>query len=322
MEYLSQRAGLLLPRGVQVYTFPHRTFQEYLAACYLTDYDFPDQMAQLARQDPNRWREVALLAGAKAARGSASTIWLLVDALCENDYASHAIQTADIWGAHLAGQALAESGDLQQLNSRNQEKLVRVQDWLVYILSMSDFAASERASAGEKLARVGDPRQAVTTLEHMEFCFVPSGPFYMGSPKTDDLADGDEKPQHVNKHLNYDFWLSRFPITVAQYALFVEAAKHKPIDPNCLKDPVNWPVGYVTWHEAVMFCEWLTKHWRAQGVLSRKWRVQLPSEAEWEKAARGGRQVPKPPLVHPIAQISVKSAHALEGNEMSQRLYP
>jgi hypothetical protein len=139
IEYLSQRAGLLLPRGVQVRTFPHRTFQEYLAACYLTDHDYPDKVAQLARQEPNRWREVAMLAGAKAARGSASTIWLLVEALCEQDYSPNKSLPAYIWGAHMAGQALAETADFKQLNSRNQQKLARVQDWLIHILQNNEF---------------------------------------------------------------------------------------------------------------------------------------------------------------------------------------
>ncbi len=340
IKYLSERAGLLLPRGVEVYTFPHRTFQEYLAACYLTDHDFPDQLAELVKADPNRWREVALLAGAKASRGTASAAWNLVEALCYRDLTPNSA-LPEIWGAHLAGQALVEMADLNQISARNRDKKTRVQQGLLHILPRSDFPAIERALAGNTLAHLGDPREEVMTIDQMQFCLVPAGPFWMG----------EEKELHCNEHLNDDYWLSRYPVTNAQFAAFVQAGGYKierywpeakavkvwqdgqvkaynddkprsqPYDFGTPFNLPNHPVVGLTWYEMLAFTRWLTemgheKNWQLQ--------FKLPSEAEWEKAARGGEKILSTALISSLEKIQTQ--HEVEKflirNDAPQRRYP
>lgn len=299
MEYLRDRTGLLLPRGSGVHTFPHRTFQEYLAACYLTDHDFPDLLAQLVKNDPNRWREATLLAGAKASRGAASTIWSLVDALCY-DLPNAASTGKEFWGAHLAGQALAEIADLTRVSKRNQAKVQRVQQWLISILKHTDFPAVERSHAGNSLARLGDPRFRADAWflpdePLLGFVEISAGEFLMGSDKKKDKdAFDDEYPQH--KVTLPAFYIARYPVTVAQFQAFVEDNKHQPKDPRCLSGLPNHPVVYVTWHEAMAYCDWLTEKLRTWPetpsplttlLQKQNGRIILPSEAEWEKAARG-----------------------------------
>ena len=336
IEYLSQRAGLLLPRGVGVYTFPHRTVQEYLAACYLTDHDYPEQVAELARDEPNRWREVALLAGAKSARGSDFALWALVEALCFRSLEpSERQEKADAWGSLLAGQALVESANLERVSDRNRPKVARVQAHLVRVLEGEKLPAVERVTAGDALARLGDPRPGVgiahlplvgdgagvRAVPDIVWCEVPEGPFTMGSDKTrDPKAYDDELPQHGVTLPSFS--ISRYPITNAQYAAFVgdggyterwrgcwtdagwewKGDRTSPDSYGGVYDLSNHPVVMVRWYEAIAFCRWLEDRLRVQGYGLLVWRdgaletldldpetvrIRLPSEAEWEKAARG-----------------------------------
>ena len=312
IEYLSNRAGLLLPRGVGVYTFPHRTFQEYLAACHLTNDDYPDKIAELACKDINRWREVALLAGAKAGRGAPYSLWALVDALCCDELPAGSCEMERLWGVHLAGQLLAENIDPGAVSKRDLGKLERVQRGLVRVLQGGELPAFERVKAGDTLAVLGDPRfdpecWHLPREPMLGFVEVPAGVFVMGSEYS---IYTYEKPRHPVDLPAY--YIAKYPTTVAQFRVFVEESGYELRDADCLDGIANHPVRLVNWHDAKAYAKWLNGKLRSlareklaaasskaerrfwEGLLSEKTVVDLPSEAEWEKAARDtdGRRYP------------------------------
>ncbi|HQF64050.1 MAG TPA: SUMF1/EgtB/PvdO family nonheme iron enzyme [Anaerolineaceae bacterium] len=295
IEYLSNRAGLLLPRGVGVFTFPHRTFQEYLAACYLTRHMEPEEIAALACADVDRWREVTLLAAARATEGMSTGFWAIVDNLCPEALPPDCSEDARLWGTHLAGQALVESINLDRVSERNRQKANRVRDGLLTIVQQGKLPPRERALAGNHLGLLGDPRFRSDAFylpdePLLGFVHIPAGRFIMGSDKKKDpQAYDDEQPQHEVELGAY--YIARYPVTVAQFKSFVEASKYKPGDPASLRGLLNHPVVNVTWYDALAYCDWLTtqlpKLPNLPAELHRSWRVTLPSEAEWERAARG-----------------------------------
>ncbi len=303
--YLSQRSGILDERGPRVYTFPHRTFQEYLAARHLVDGGFDyDDIARDARHDPNRWREVILLA---AARIGPLGVWELADALAFEDETGE--PQANAWGLHLAGHAVAESANLEQMSKRHRRRLGQLQERLAALLVSSELPAEERALAGEHLARLGDPRfDAEAWYLPVDptagFLAIAGGEYLIGSDtQKDPDAIDTEQPQH-RVQLS-PFWLARCPVTVAQFQAFVTDSGFEIDYPPALTGIGNHPVVEVTWDEARAYCDWLTarlhqiapecsaranasperRFW--EGVASGALRVTLPTEAQWEAAARG-----------------------------------
>jgi formylglycine-generating enzyme required for sulfatase activity len=111
---------------------------------------------------------------------------------------------------------------------------------------------------------------------------IPAGKFVMGSKPDSKLAGDDEKPQHT-VDIPYDYLIARTLVTNAQFREFAEARQldWKPGVPD------DHPAVEVSWHNAQDYCAWLTEKMRQSGGLKESEVVRLPTEAEWEKAARG-----------------------------------
>ncbi|WP_203077070.1 formylglycine-generating enzyme family protein [Falsiroseomonas ponticola] len=146
----------------------------------------------------------------------------------------------------------------------------------------------QRARAGRELARRGDPRDLAELVD------VPGGEVVMGSA----LA-APSRPVH--RVAVGAFRIGRYPVVNALYARFVAATGRAWVSP-ARDDPAlaNAPATDLTWRDAVACCAWLTETWRAEGRIGASDVVRLPSEPEWEWAARGSQGESDAP-VHPWA---------------------
>ncbi|HSN77226.1 MAG TPA: SUMF1/EgtB/PvdO family nonheme iron enzyme [Anaerolineae bacterium] len=328
LETLMVRSGLVQEVEQGVYGFLHLSFQEYLAARKIAD--SPDYIATtLSHLDDTWWREVILLEAGHLSESGRTRVSQLVEAIL--DAPGDAFERLLLAASCLAdvGSAKAEAG----LWRRVERELMA---------SMAgNLPARRRAEAGRGLARLGDSRESVTTVEHMPFCLVPGGPFWMG----------EDKEQHRCEAAPADFWINRYPVTNAQYKLFVQAGGYshdsywseakragfwRPGEfkgnddsvwcsgPVEFREPFglpNHPVVGLTWYEALAFTRWLTEHLHRKQLLAPGWAIRLPSEAEWEKAARGGWLAPAEAVIRSSAQ-GFEAIVPLVTNPDDNRAYP
>ncbi|MEM9384818.1 MAG: TIR domain-containing protein [Pseudomonadota bacterium] len=138
----------------------------------------------------------------------------------------------------------------------------------------------ERAAIGDRLARLGDLGPGVGLsaggLPDIGWCKVPSGTFSFGDAL---------EPIEID-----EYYMARFPVTNAQFQTFIEDGGYdqdawwEDLDDRAPASHGRWnvpnrPRERVLWCEAVAYCRWLSKRLG--------YRVRLPTEHEWEKAARG-----------------------------------
>jgi hypothetical protein len=324
VDYIEKRAGLLLGQGFRngerQFAFPHRTFQEFLAASHLAARpDFATECARLARQAPGHWQVVLPLAArlAKAERGASAADELIGGQAVADCRRKRPVVAADWTCALLAGMQLLEIG-VGAIRQRERTSAIaaRVADWLAASLPVhpDDGGATraQRAQAGDVLAQLGDPRFDAQRFylpadDGLGFVRLAADPeFAIGTRPSDrervSQIAGYERSddREVNDALTPtpEFYFARYPVTVAQFRAFVEATGFAIGDRDALHGPDSRPVRYVSWHEALAWCGWLNEVLTTSGVFAddpiaslvreHAWRVTLPSELEWEKAARGG----------------------------------
>jgi len=285
LKDVREYAGLLLERGPRQYGFIHLTFQEYLAGVAIAQrgQESVEPIVKTLGEhiEEETWHEVTLLTvgylGLIQQRDEAAG--QVLKKLVEEEPGPPGVAVVrageaavDVWPGGITYEA---RDAIVQASLKTMRDDARVKPPL-------------RAQAGDNLAKLGDPRFRPDAWylpddPMLGFIEIPAGSFTMGAGKEAHELD------------MYTFYIARYPVTVAQFRAFVEASGYEIGDFDALRDPDTRPVRWVSWHEALAYTRWLTKtlrQWPETSepiayLLARGWQFTLPSEAEWEKAARG-----------------------------------
>ena len=308
ITFLELRTGLLEWRSTwkdeRQLAFAHRTFAEYLIAGRLAAEEAQPPAVLMENAADADWREIALLYVGLILNGTnrpsepAETFIERLAAQAERDAAtSPAVRAAK---ARLAAECLSEHRD------RVRRKTVAQVDALQAVFRNPEinerFPAEDRVgfwnAIGAHSTALHDPAQ--------RWIEVPAGRYWCGASPADDDARNNERPGHWLQHEG--FYVQRWPVLVMEMARFVEAGGYRAprwwpdggkwVTEQGINEPAEWtmqcyrpshPVVGVSWLEAMAYARWLNAGENALIRPPDGLELHLPSEAQWEAAARGRR---------------------------------
>lgn len=295
-DALGQRSGVIEERESHYYKFAHRTFQEYLAACYLARPDgYPSLIAQYA-PDLRMWRRVFDLL--PDVLNDAERLWLGCKALLpDKNKALPTAHESDVWAKLYWAARWMHTHNLPTDEDAREAVQKRTAKALEALVTYGALPSIERAEMGRILGLWGDTRKGVgldaNGLPEFDWVDIPAGEFLYGDKK---------QPRTIEK----SFKISRYPVTYKQFQAFLDDKKEGFNDPRWWEGLAadeddksapgdqafkfwNHPRENVSWYDAIAFCRWLSYKLGSKWGLDEvdQWSVRLPTEFEWERAARG-----------------------------------
>ncbi len=339
LDDIKQFSGILVEREDQNIAFLHRSLQEYLAAWAIAHkgQNSVEPVVEFIAShiiDKTWWELLRLSVGIIGiVQQREDTAGIILSRVMDSSFGEGGI------GLTLVGEMLADigqSGVTVEVYDRILRHLFKA------LQDENDVSADWRVGIGQVIGRMNKWN---TIVDEIQFCYVPSSDFYLGEQKYEQLVTVLDTP----------YWLSQHLITHSQFFEFVEDDGYKnpefwveaatvyrwrsgevmdwerlgwrkePHDYGYPFHLPNHPIVGVSYYEALAFTRWLEKRWVARGFIEPHWQVRLPTEIQWEKAAKGGLQLPQFPVeadVHLLIPVYDAFFEPLFDNSMPKRPFP